>query len=429
MLLLSGCLAIGSRAVWAQALLDELITRDVAGVAAEPGVTVASRERSEYSSLGVRVGNFMIRPELTESVGYTDNATATRDGRGSALIATSAALRAQSNWSRHRLNAAVTVDDQRFLQESAQSFTNWSASIDGAYDIGRDTVTASYSHQNLTQTVRDLDVPQLDESLAFRVDTGVVSYRATFNRLFAQPTLSVASYNFDNGTAGGVVYEQSYRNRVVVTPSITLGYELAPRRNLVLVVRNAHGLYTDRPEDMVSRDFSDVAVLAGVDYDALALLRFRVLAGYQNRSFRSDRYKTIQAPVVEATAIWTPTTLVSLTGTVGRRVQDSADDATAAFTETAVRFVADYEYTRNVLFQGRAELRSGDYSGSSGSQLLYRVGAGATVLLNRNMRLGANYDFTGRRSNGNGNLGMFQNQQFGSSYSENRFLLQLRLFL
>ncbi|MEJ1977646.1 MAG: outer membrane beta-barrel protein, partial [Acetobacteraceae bacterium] len=58
------------------ALLDQFIAPDVPGTDVQPNVTVLSRQRPEYEPLGVRLGDFTIRPQLTESTGYDDNATA-----------------------------------------------------------------------------------------------------------------------------------------------------------------------------------------------------------------------------------------------------------------------------------------------------------------------------------------------------------------
>ena len=71
-----------------------------------------------------------------------------------------------------------------------------------------------------------------------------------------------------------------------------------------------------------------------------------------------------------------------------------------------------------------------DYSQGQGHQELITAGPGVTWLMNRNMQLSVRYDFTRRISNGSGSLGVLnQGGQFGNSYSENTFLLQLRLAL
>ena len=385
-------------AAQAQALLDRLLTPDISGLRNEPGVTVTSRSRPDYDYRGVRVGSLLVRPVLTEAVGYDDNVTGTARARGSSLLVTRFDMQAATDLSRYSVAARLTVEDFRYFDVPQQSLTNWTASLGGTYNIGRDTVSLRYSHVNLNQTPRDLDTPLLDSTIAYRIDTVQLGYATTFNRLSLRPELLVSNYDFDNGSVGGVPLLQTFRNRVTVTPGLVASYELAPRRNLVVAVRNSVAQYTDRPAGSPRRDFNDASLLAGVDFDASGPWRYRVLVGYGVRTFSDRAFRTIQAPIFEGAVIYTPTGLTTLTGEVSRRIQDSASEATEGLTETAVRFTVDHEYLRNVLLRARAGVALSETSRGDGQQTLYTAGAGATWLLNRNMRLAATYDFATRQS-------------------------------
>lgn len=414
---------------FAQALIDQAIPLDIPGIAIEPGVTVTSRRRPDYEYSGVRLGSYVVIPELSESVGYDDNVLGTRRKQGSVLVQTRGDVQATSDLSRYAVSARLTVNDNRYLSQSRQSYTNWTAQVGGAYEIGRDTVALAYSHVNQTQTPRDLNAPLLDSAIAYRIDTVRAGYRTAFNRLALRPELLVSLYDFDNGTVAGQPYRQDYRNRVVIGPSVTASYELAPRRDLVLVVRNLTASYSTRPAGFINRDFNDTSVLGGLDYEADGLLRYRVLAGYEVRQFNSPTLKPIQAPIAEASVIYTPTGLTTLTGTVARRIQDSADETTVGFTESSVKLVMDHEYKRNVLLTANAQVTLDEYNRGGGNQVQYALGAGATWLLNRNMRLGAQYDFVTLQSSSTGPVVLSSGFPLSSGYSENRFLLQLRVGL
>ncbi len=413
----------------AQQLLDQIITPNISGLAVEPGVTVLSRQRPEYDSIGIRLGEFTIRPELRETVGFDDNVLGQPSHRGSAVIETNARVGAFYDHSDTTAFAALSVDNNRFPEQNQQNYTNYTASIGGSHQFGRDTLIASYQHLNLNQTVRDLDVPQLNQALAFRVDSARVAYHAVFNRVFVEPAILVSKYGFDNGTAAGQPYVQTYRDRVVVQPSVTAGYELAPRRNLVVVVRDAVASYTNQGSFTPRRDYNDIAVLGGLDFDTGSVFRYRLLAGYESRSFSSSQLKTIQAPIVEAEVVWNPDALTTVTATASRRIQDSADETTVGVTSTDLGLRVDHELLRNVLLRASANAFLDDYSRGQGSQQLFTAGTGATWLLNRTMQLGLNYDFTRRVTNGAGNLGVITGQQLGRNFSENRILLQLRFAL
>lgn len=408
-------------------LLDQYIGAQIPGVGAAPGVTVASRLHPEYDPLGIRVGEVTIRPELFETTGYDDNVLGRQSPAGSMVIETNAQVQANYDDSIRKAYAGISVDDYRYPQQQEQSYTNWTGQLGGSYELGQDTLSAQFQHLNLAQTVRDLDVPQLDKALPFRVNLGSVDYKAVFNRVYVQPSLTVSTYDYDNGTVNGAPFIQTNRDRLVVQPGVTFGYELSPRRNLIVVMRDASATYYNQIPSQPKRDYNDAAVLAGIDYDTGGIWRYRLLAGYEMRTYQSNQFKTIQAPIVEATAIWSPTGLTTVTATAARHIEDSTDETTVGLTETELKFRVDHEIWHNVQLRASGAFYLDDYSQNQGHQTLYTLGTGATWLVNRNMHLTASYDYTSRASTGNANLGPIPGQVFGLNYSENRYLLQLHL--
>ncbi len=287
-------------------------------------------------------------------------------------------------------------------------YTNWSATLGGSYQFGRDTLLVNYSHSNSNQNSRDLGLPQLDSPIGFRVEDGMVTYRANFARSFIQSTLDVGGYSYDDGTVMGTPFIQGYRNRILYSPGVAIGYELAPQRNIVIVIRDSLAEYTQQVTGVPLRNFNDASALVGTDFLANGLIRYRLFGGYEIRKFDNSAYQTIQAPIVEAALIYTPTGLTTLSGIASRRIQDSASDSTAGLTETALQLRVDHEYLRNVILQARAGFFLDDYSQNQGSQTLFQAGGGVTWLLNWNVRLAVTYDFAkrGTGSSANQNLGL-----------------------
>ena len=426
LLLASGLVAAPARAQ----LLDQFLTPDIGGRGIEPGVTVLSRDRPDYASGGVRAGSFVIRPAVTESLGYESNVLGTSNARGSSLVKSRADLEAASDVSRVNVRVALQVDDTRYLDLPKQSFTNWSARLSGSYELGQDIVSAGYEHLNLNQTARDLNVPQsLNQPLSYQIDTVRAEYRKTFNRVFVTPGIAVSNYSYGSGSAANSTFQQNFRDRVVYLPSVTLGYELSPRRNVVVILRDAVASYRTRPTGLPARDYNDFAALTGIDFDVTGLVRIRALVGYEIRTFDAATFKTIQAPVAELSTIWTPTGLTTVTAGVSRRIQDSADETTAGFTETSAKVRVDHEFRRNILLNGTAGVFYNEYNGG-GAQTLYAAGAGASYLLNRNAAVTASYDFAARQSSNNQVFTTTtRNQVFGSSFTDHRILLGVRLAL
>jgi hypothetical protein len=411
--------------------IDEYLNPAIPGLDVQPGVTVTSRLRPEYEYPGLRLGGFMFHSEVVESAGYESNVTATQPPHGSSFLDTAATVQAVSDWGRDSLGAAVSVDNNLYFDEPRQSDTNWTASLGGSYDIGSDTIYIAYAHLNLNQTPSDLGVPQLDAPIPYRVDTMRLTYKAVFSKGTITPAIEVTNYSYDNGTVQGQPYPQTYRNRVVITPSTIASYEFDSLRSIVGVVRYSNAQYTDAQAGTPTRNFNDVAVLGGINYDTGGLVRLRLLLGYETRLFESTQYKTIGAPIVEGSAIWTPTGLTTVTGTIARYIEESATENTVGYIESVLKVQVDHEFLPNVLFNASAAGVKDVYSQSEGQQTFFSVGGGVTWLLNNHMRLAARYDFSNRQSPGGSNSGggVSNTQIFAGYYSDNRFLLQLRIGL
>ena len=384
-------------------------------------------------STGVRLGSLVARPEAGATAGFDDNVLGTRKARGSAFVATQAVLQAGSDRLRNNISARMTVDDLHYLDQPRQSHTEWTARLDASYEIGRDTATLRYEHQNLNQTPRDLNVPQLDVPIAYRVDDVQLAYEKRFNRLALRPSLDVTALSYDDGSVAGQPYRQGYRDRTTLTPAMLATYELAPQRYLVGVVGNGIAAFRRPLPGASLLDYNDVFTLGGIDYDGGGLFRVRALAGYEARSFSNPSLKSIQAPVAELTLIYRLTKLTMVTTVVTRRIADSADETTTGVTKTGAVLTVDHEYLRNVLLKATGGLSLAQYGRSQGEQTLITAGAGATWLVNHKIRLTAAYDLQARQSHLNALLGGATQpgagQPTGGSFNSNRYSLQLSIRL
>ncbi len=411
-------------------IIDQYLNTDIPGYGADPSVTVASRSHPEYDATGVRVGVFDFTATLNEAFGYDGNVTGTPDAHGSPLIETNANLGAAADWGDTRANASLMVDDFEYPSESGQSYTNWSAAIGASHDVGQDTLYVGATHLNLNQTPRDLDVPSLAQSLAYRVDDLRATYKIDLGRAYLLPGIDLSAYNFDNGFADGLRYVQSYRDRFVASPSLEGDYQLAERRRIVVVLRDTQSNFAHTQPGVARETYNDFSILAGLAYDADGIIGFRILVGYEQRNFSSAAYKTIQAPIVEGSVTWTPTGLTTITGTLARYIEDSAAEATVGYTETAFKLTVDHELYRNIILNGHAAVYIDDYSGGGGNQEYYTAGGGVTWRLNRHLSLGADYTFAARQASSTVPAAFEPDEEiFGANYTDNVFMLRLKAAL
>ncbi len=401
-------------------ILSTYFPEGVPGYGTAPGVTVASRLRPDFDPPGMHVDSFLLHPLLEEGLGYDSNVFGGTPQRGSWVVGTHPSLLIGSDWSRDSLGAFLSVDDKQFLDQPRQSTTDWTASLGGTLAVGRDQLTLSAAHFSLHQPRTDLDALPSDTPVAYQVDDVRAAYAIELGRMTVTPSLAYSSYRYDSTTIFGVPTSQAYRNRDVVLGAVTTRYEMMPQRSLLVVIRALDAHYVAPQPGTPTRNSTGYEVLAGLADDGDAVWRYRVLLGWEERDFAAPQYQAHQAPIAEATVIWSPSGMTTVTGTLTRSIEDAAQEGTVGYTYTGAGLVLDHEYRRDVLLRVAAGMQQANFLQGGGQSSAISLGGGITWLLNRNMRLSATYDFTDQRGSSN------PAQQTTGSYTRSLGLLTLR---
>lgn len=370
----------------------------VPGYDRELGVTVLSRQRPLYEAPGIRAGSFLLKPDADESFGYDSNVLGAQGSPGSWLIETAPALTANSQWSRDSLGISLTANNKRYLNAPAQSHTDWTASIGGGYTIGAHDLSLAYSHLSLHQSPGDIGAVPSDNFVHYQVDDLRTAYTLDYGPFSFTPNAEALVYYFDNATIQGLPVSQQYRNRVVLSGGMTTRYALSDQRGLLLVLQGVDSHFIQPQLGQPSYNSHSFLALTGIDYEASGTWRYQLLAGFEVRQFQSQMFSTHAGPIEAASVIWTPTGLTTVTGVLSRTIEDTVSEGTAGYVYTNARLTVDHEYLRNVLLQGRAGLQIAQYLQGDTTQTSFTLGGGISWLMNRYMRLSADYDFTAQNS-------------------------------
>ena len=369
-----------------------LFPEGVPGFDVSPGVTVRSRLRPGLEPPGLRIGSLIVRPAVETSVGYDGNPSGTVPAEGSWLVRTQPSVLFGTDWSRHALGGFVSLTDTRYLDTPAQSRTDGSALLGGAVDLGRDRWSLAVAHLAQHQDASQVGALPTDRPVSFTIDTARTSYAASFGRWTLTPAAEIARWRFDAASVAGATVSQAYRDRLVSQGGVTLRYALAPRRELVAVGRVVGQGYPDTPIGQPSQASLDTQLLVGIDYEADALWRLRLLVGGETRRFAA--YRSHDALIAEAEVAWMPSGLTTIRGTLGRSVEDAAQEGVSGYTYTSGRLTIDHEYMRELVLSASAGLQHAAFL-QGGSQTGYTIGLGATWMVNRLMRVSATYDLRG----------------------------------
>ncbi|HEX4365783.1 MAG TPA: outer membrane beta-barrel protein, partial [Rhodopila sp.] len=365
----------------------------VPGYGTDDGVTVQTRLHPEQMPLGVREGAFVFTPQLDQGYGYTSNALPGPYRRGSLQLVTSPSLGVASDWSRDAFGALVSVQDTRYLSLPSQSRTDATVSAGGRVDIGNDKLTVAAAHIAAHEDRSQLDTVASDRPIAFDLDDVRASYAINDGRWSIVPNVHVTNWTYDSTTLLGIPASQAYRNRLVTQGGVSVRYEFAPLRSVMLVVRAVDQEYTRTPAGQPSPDSTAYQVLAGVDYDDDAVWHLRALVGGESRRFSSPLYPQQNTLIAEASAAWSPSGLTTVTATVGRDTEDAEQEGVSGLIYSSARLTIDHEYLRNLLFRASIGLQRADFF-QGGHQVGATAGLGITWVMNRNTRLLFTYDQT-----------------------------------
>jgi hypothetical protein len=401
--LLSGFLAIAlmvclaGRAV--AALMTALFPAGVPGYDTDDGVTVETRLHPEQKPLAEREGSFQFLPQLDQSFGYTSNALPGPSRRGSWQIMTAPTLTIGSDWSTDAFGAVVSAQDTRILSLPSQDRTDGTISAGGRIDIGDDHLTVAAAHVVQHEDRGEVDTIASDRPIAFQLDDVRASYAMIAGPWSIVPGLQVTNWTYSGTTILGVPVSQAYRDRVVAQGDVTVRYEFAPLRSVVLVVRGIGQDYTDTPFGQPKLDSSSYQVLAGVDYDDNSVWRWRLLVGGEARRFTSPLYAPQNTLIAEAGVAWSPSGLTTVTGTISRDTEDAEQEGVSGLVYSSARLTLDHEYLRDLLFKVSIGLQRADFF-QGGHQTGTTAGLGVTWVINRNARLSFTFDQTDMHGSG-----------------------------
>jgi hypothetical protein len=368
----------------------------------------------EYETSGVRAGSFILRPQASESVGYDSNVLGVTHGAGSPRFETSASLGASSDWSRDSLGGYLSVDNVQTPAVSNASYTSYDGSVIGSLDIGRDKLSGSYSYLKYALLPGDVGSQGLTQIVPVTSNDLRTSYSAQFARFTIVPSIDINTFRYDTNVQGTAAQSYVYYNSNLFTPTLTARYELAPQRDLVLAVSGTSAQYLTKQPGLPGRNYIDLQVLAGLDFTASAVFRYRALVGFETRSYTSSQIQTTSEPIIEASAIWTPSRLTTVNAVVSHHIENALETQVYSYTYTDLRVTVDHQLYRNILVEGYGDVEEANYGQQGGNQTILGAGASVAWLLNRNLRLRASADLTLSR------------EQSSGDYSHNVFLLQLQ---
>ena len=344
-----------------------------------------------FAPIGVRVGTFILYPELIQTIGASSNLQNERDATSGAFTETILSSRLVSDWSSHQAEFNSRFSYRKDFAGDEQQ--DPSAAVDGRLrlDISRDTVATLRGAIDFAR--EDYSDVLDDESLSGRADvfSGSLAAELThdFHPVSVGGTLTAARRSYLSLPEGSV--DEDY---TTLSAALRTGFDLSPAIKPFVEASLGRRLF-DVPQpserDGPSRDAWLPALRTGVALDLRDKLKGEIAVGYAWYLPDDEAARTASATTLDASLVWSPQrgTDVTLAALTSFAPELTGQSATTNY-ETSLA-IAHSVGARTTL-TAAARLGYEDSTIENDDKLLLSGEAGFNYWLNRQFALTGSYE-------------------------------------
>lgn len=386
--------------------------------------TPAARAAESYDPQGVRVGSFVLHPQIELDEIVNDNIYATSSGRTASFIQLiRPSLELRSDWNKHMLNLYARGGFAFYGADAGQNYQDFSIGADGRLDIMREWNT--YGGLSFNRRHEELGTPntvtgQFQPTIYDQLSANV-GYYQRFGPIKARLDSRLDNFSYfnnDTGPAQGVI-PNSDRNRIEFRESLRLGYEFIPGYEVWVRGGLNQRSYKNVPDSSgLYRNSTGWDVVGGVTLDLGGITFLEAFAGYVQQDYVDIAFKPVRAPMFGLIGHWNPMRELWVRPFVRRTVDDSSLSTASSYLSTSAGIDVNYNLRPNIRIDVHGDYSIADYQAISSANprydQYYTFRAGVMYLPTPNFFVGPTYQFVHRTSN-----------QVNSSYDQNVIMLRL----
>lgn len=369
---------------------------------------------------GVRLGAFMLYPELVAGATFDNNVFATKTNEQNDTIYTlEPSARLQSNWSNHSLILRASALSRSYADNGSQDTTDVNLGAYGRLDVTRRArLFASTDWKDSHEQLFEAPTLGLREPVEYKQSVSQIGGEVEFNRLKFTGTVGYDSLDFEDGRLfNGAVVDQDDRDRDITTYGVRADYALGGGTALFVSASHNEREFDKRPPAVATnRDSDGYEVLAGAAFDITRLLRGDFGVGYFSQSFDQPGVSDEEGFAVRGNLRWVPTQLLTISADAERSVGDSGLVGTRSTIITRAGVTADYAWRSNISLNGGLNYTQEDYSGVSRTDDRVTAFVGAEYKVNRIVSLTTSLTQTSQSSD----------STFGREYDKTAFFIGVK---
>jgi len=377
-------------------------------------------EQNPYDPIGVRIGNFIVLPELTSTFAFTDNVfQSSQLKKSDVAVQFVPSVVVASDWSAHELELSIAGLLSYYREFSSENDREFQGRARGRLDFTSRTSLTGEASYSLTQESRS--DPELPTGTADRPNVRTSGAAAAvdhrFNRLSLRLRGNLERTSFSDAVLlNGVVDPQDDRDFTDRAAQLRGAYQFNSDVTAFVqgeVLRRSY----KRParSDDILRSSKGFEVTAGVEGNLSPTITGTAAVGYVEQNPDDVSLKSIQSVVVNANLTWRPSALT----TVRLNAQTDIDGTTLAGASGQLTQIAgievEHSFRRYLIAIAGASYEKRDYVGSALEERQLIGALGIEYLFNQNWAIVAGYEHT-----------RFESTEAGRDYHENAFQIGVR---
>ena len=334
---------------------------------------------------GIRVGSFVFRPSLSQSLARES----TESAGGSAsrtYLQTGLKGTLTSDWSLHQLIVTGEVTRQRNIsgvgEEEPGATLDAALRLDLSHDVtlnlaaGYESTREDASDPNaVAGAASQAEVTTLTAGISAAREEGILRGLVGFD-------LKRSTYGSARLTDGSSL-SLSDRDRTTGTLRLRAGYALSPALVPFLEVSAGRMLYDDAVDSAgYDRDATDYGLKGGVAVDLGEKLKGELGLGYRTADFADARLSSLQALAAEGVIDWSPRRGTNVLVGLTTLLEPSTAPGQSGYVAHTLSLGLAEQLRDNLVarLSGSGTLR--DYEGVDLRETVWRTGAGLTYAVN-----------------------------------------------
>ncbi len=341
-----------------------------------------------YAPLGIRIGTFVLLPELEQGLSWSSNADSSAGGGEAVLSETTLRLNGESDWSRHAFQFGAFGTFRQTLSGADVSEISGGANALLRLDLADGfAVSAGADYQVTPETAASaVVIPGAVSQPLSHTLVGTLGVARTEGKLRVAANGRVERQIYEDADlGGGGVLSQKERNTTLATLTLRTGYEVSPALVPFIeaeIGRRTYDLRTDTAG--FARSADRYAVRAGVELNLGDKLTGEFAAGWISEKPDDTRLVAVEGVSALASLAWSP-----MRGTtVNLDAATTIETTTQAGSSGSILYDVDLGIERQIRANLTGNLAAGfgfrEFKGSNGQDLIIDIEAGLTWWLNRN---------------------------------------------